>query len=180
VINYKELSKEISYILRHNPQEYGLTLDNEGWVDLATLISSLRMQEQYKRLESADVESMVLYANKKRHVIHEGRIKALYGHTLKEKIEKEPTQPPEILFHGTSRKSAENIMKEGLLSQNRQYVHLSQDKETASRVGKRKDKNPVILAVEAKQAWSAGICFYLGNENIWLSDSIPSDFLRKV
>ena len=177
-MNYTELSKEISYILRHNPQEYGLKLDNEGWTDLTALISALRMQEQYKQLELADIESMVLHANKRRHEIHEGKIRALYGHTLKERIEKEPAQPPEILFHGTSRKSAENIMKEGLSSHGRQYVHLSPDKETACRVGKRKDSNPAILAIDAKCAWLEGILFYPGNENIWLSDLIPPQFIR--
>jgi putative RNA 2'-phosphotransferase len=178
-MDYAELSKEISYILRHNPQGYGLTLNNEGWVDLAALIFSLRMQEQYKHLEASDIESIVFQPNKRRHEIHNGRIRALYGHTLQEKIEKEPAQPPEILFHGTSKKSAENIMKEGLLSQSRQYVHLSQDRETANRVGKRKDKSPVIFAIDAKKAWSAGILFYPGNENIWLSDSIPPEFIGK-
>ena len=179
-MNYTELSKEISYILRHNPQEYGLTLDKQGWLDLEDLNSALKVQEQYRHLETADIVSMVLHATKKRHEIHNGRIRALYGHTLQERIEKEPTQPPEILFHGTSRKSAENIMTEGLLSLRRQYVHLSQDRETANRVGKRKDKTPVIFVIDAKHAWSAGIHFYLGNENIWLSDSIPPEFIRKA
>ena len=31
-MTYSELSKEISYALRHAPQEYGLTLDEQGWV----------------------------------------------------------------------------------------------------------------------------------------------------
>jgi len=178
-MNYTELSKEISYILRHNPQEYGLTLDKDGWLELEALVSALKAQEQYNHLKAEDIENMAISANKKRHEIHNGRIRAFYGHTLKEKIEKEPVQPPEILFHGTSRKSAENIVKEGLLSQDRQYVHLSQDRETANRVGKRKDKEPVIFAIDAKHAWLAGICFYMGNENIWLSDPIPPEFLRE-
>ena len=32
-MNYIELSKEISYLLRHAPSEYGLVLDPYGWAD---------------------------------------------------------------------------------------------------------------------------------------------------
>jgi len=178
-MNYTELSKRISYILRHNPHEYGLLLDKGGWVDLEALISALKVLEQYKKLDVADIENMMIHTSKKRHEIHMGRIRALYGHTLKERIEKKPAQPPEILFHGTSRASAEKIFKEGLSSKGRQYVHLSPEKKTAYIVGKRKDNNPIVLVIDAKYAWSAGILFYPGNEYTWLSESIPAKFIRE-
>ena len=36
-----QLSKEISYALRHVPWEYGLEVDEEGWVEVGQLLSSL-------------------------------------------------------------------------------------------------------------------------------------------
>ncbi len=41
-MNYTELSKEISYALRHRPQEYGLVLDENGWVGIENLLKALR------------------------------------------------------------------------------------------------------------------------------------------
>jgi putative RNA 2'-phosphotransferase len=38
------------------------------------------------------------------------------------------SKPPAILYHGTSPSAAKNIMSEGLRPMNRQYVHLSTDK----------------------------------------------------
>ena len=35
-MDYKRLSKEISYALRHAPWEYNLKLDNQGFVDSIT------------------------------------------------------------------------------------------------------------------------------------------------
>ena len=62
----------------------------------------------------------------------------------------------------------------------RQYVHLSQDVETAYSVGMRHDMKPCILKIDAKQAWKEGIVFYYGNEKVWLADEIPSKYIMKM
>lgn len=40
-MNYIELSKEISYALRHAPWEYELELDEEGFVPISQLLDAL-------------------------------------------------------------------------------------------------------------------------------------------
>ncbi|WP_032078032.1 RNA 2'-phosphotransferase [Clostridium drakei] len=42
IINYTQLSKEISYALRHAPWEYELELDEEGWVSVEQLLIALK------------------------------------------------------------------------------------------------------------------------------------------
>lgn len=59
----------------------------------------------------------------------------------------------------------------------RQYVHLSVDIATAKEVAKRKGKDTTIPAIDAKKAYQAGVQFYLGNDNVWLSESVPSSFI---
>ena len=44
------------------------------------------------------------------------------------------------LYHGTALKYKDGIDKKGLISKTRQYVHLSQDIETAKAVGMRHAK----------------------------------------
>lgn len=60
---------------------------------------------------------------------------------------------------------------------NRQYVHLSIDIATAEQVGRRKSSSPVILKIKAKEALLKGINFYFGNEQVWLSYFVPSEFI---
>ena len=36
---YTDTSKFLSYVLRHEPQAIGLTLNQEGWADIAALIA---------------------------------------------------------------------------------------------------------------------------------------------
>ncbi len=40
-MDYTELSKEISYALRHAPREYELEMDKEGWVPIEQLSDAL-------------------------------------------------------------------------------------------------------------------------------------------
>lgn len=47
----------------------------------------------------------------------------------------------------------------------------------AESVGKRRDNHPVILKINAKQAVKDGIKFYIGNNEVWLCDHVPTKYL---
>lgn len=179
-MNDTKLSKELSYALRHAPWEYGLELDEEGWVSVEQLLDCLHQTEQWKDVQEADLHRVIETSEKKRHELRDGKIRAYYGHSVSVKIHKEPAQPPEVLYHGTARKWVSAILQQGLQPKNRQYVHLSQDVETALAVGRRRDHQPCILVVDAKKAWEDGIVFYLGNETVWLADAIPGRYLKPL
>lgn len=176
-MDYQKLSKEVSYALRHSPQEYSLTLDSQGWVEVEKLLSALRNNEMWSKLSVSDIELMIQKSAKKRHEIKGNKIRALYGHSISEKIHKDISEPPDYLYHGTARKFVDAINDVGLIPKGRQYVHLSADKQVAFDVGSRRDDTPVILIINAKKAFSDGIKFYLGQEDVWLSDSIPRKYI---
>lgn len=177
-MDYLRLSKEISYALRHAPWEYELELDEEGWVDIKQLLFALHECTALQELSERDLHVMIEKSEKKRHEISNGRIRALYGHSIPQRVLKEPMTPPEILYHGTARRFIQSIKVEGLSPRSRQYVHLSIDIETALQVGKRRDDEPILLRVQALEAWSEGIKFYFGNEKVWLADTIPSKYIE--
>jgi putative RNA 2'-phosphotransferase len=120
---------------------------------------------------------MIDTSSKKRHELHESRIRALYGHSIPGKLEKKKANPPVLLFHGTDPSILERILKEGLLPMGRQYVHLSVNIEIAREVGKRKTKKPVVLSIAAEKAYNDGIAFYIGNDKVWLADQIPCSYI---
>lgn len=173
-----DLSKEISYALRHAPWEYELEIDEEGWVPIGQILDALHRTEKWKNIFEEDLRKTIEQSEKKRHEIKDGKIRAMYGHSIPMKILKEEKVPPNILYHGTARRFLESINEKGLRPQSRQYVHLSRDIETAENVGKRHDNKPCILIIDAKGAWNDGIKFYLGNEKVWLADTIPSKYIR--
>lgn len=175
-INYTKLSKEVSYALRHAPWEYELELDKNGWVPIDQLLQAFHQSNEWQNIELDDLKVMIEKSEKKRHEIKENSIRASYGHSIPIKIVKEEAIPPKFLYHGTAHNFLSEIEKNGLSPMSRQYVHLSEDIETANLVGKRKDKNPIILVINTENARAKGTNFYLGNEKVWLADSILPEF----
>lgn len=177
-MNYLNLSKEVSYALRHAPWEYELELDAEGWVTIEQLLSALKQSDKWRDITEVDILKMIEISDKKRHEISSGKIRAFYGHSVPMKISKEIGYPPKYLYHGTSVHSLESIQNNGIKPMVRQYVHLSEDIETAKLVGNRKSGKTVILKINTEAAQIKGINFYIGNEKVWLADYIPFEFIE--
>ena len=175
-MNLVELSKEISYALRHAPWEFELELDEQGFVPIAQLLHALNESNEFEReIIQADLEQIIATSEKKRHEIVGDKIRALYGHTIPQIIKKEPGIPPAVLYHGTTHRALPQILQDGLKPMQRQYVHLSINVETATRVGKRRDPEPVILKIDTEAAQKAGIQFYIGNGKVWLCKEVPKE-----
>jgi putative RNA 2'-phosphotransferase len=176
---HPDLSRAVSHALRHEPWLYELELDGEGWVGISTLVDSLQANRQeWYGLEESDLIQMIESSEKRRHETKEGRIRAIYGHSIPQRLSRVATSPPEVLFHGTDPRSIESIQEYGLRPMSRQNVHLSIDEATAKEVGRRKSKDAVILKVNAGEASEKGVVFYMGNEKVWLADHVPSEFIE--
>lgn len=172
------LSKTLSHALRHSPEQYGLTLDPQGWVPQAALLASLRARRpEWAALDRADLEQLIIHMDKQRFELDGERIRARYGHSTVSPIERQAAMPPATLFHGTGHQALARIWQEGLRTMRRQYVHLSEDAETAWQVGQRRGGKTVILLVAAGRAHADGICFYPEAGGIWLADPIPAQYL---
>lgn len=172
------ISKEISYALRHHPEEFGLAPDEQGFVPVDTLLAALNARHPGRRpVTRADLEQIIATSPKQRHQISGDRIRALYGHSFAARIDHAPATPPDVLYHGTARRALASIRRQGLLPMERQYVHLSTNVAMAREVGARRDEHPAILLVDAKAAASDGVRFYLGNNDVWLADSVPPQYL---
>jgi putative RNA 2'-phosphotransferase len=178
-MRYTDVSRAISHALRHEPWLYELELDDGGWVPVDALLAALRAEKPaWAGLDEADLQQMMAEASKQRYEMQDGRIRALYGHSTPQKLLKEPAGPPAVLFHGTAPKTVALIRRNGLLPMRRQYVHLSVDIPTATQVGRRKAKDPVILRIRAGEAHSAGVRFYRGNDLVWLADAVVPGFIE--
>ena len=172
-----EVSKFLSYVLRHEPESIGLSLDREGWADIAELIAGAARGGQ--TLDEMLIRAVVETSDKKRFAISADglRIRAVQGHSTDSvNIAFTEKQPPEILYHGTASRFIESIMREGLKPGQRQYVHLSMETGTAESVGKRYGA-PVILRVRSGDMHDKGFKFFQAENGVWLVDHVPVEFL---
>jgi len=171
-------SKFLSYILRHNPGEVGLKLDKGGYAVVEQLLKKSRDHKRAKGLDREILDEVVATNNKKRFEFDETgtKIRARQGHSVQVELGDEPTEPPELLYHGTPTKFVAAIKSGGLLKMSRHAVHLSKDYETAYDVGRRRGK-PVIIQVRARQMHEDGFKFYLTGNGVWYTDHVPTDYL---
>ena len=150
---HKKESKVLSLVLRHHPEAIGISLDTHGWAEVNMLIKNISEDNT--------------------------KIRANQGHSLAVTLELQSQTPPEYLYHGTASRFVESILKSGLQKQTRQYVHLSIDITTATKVGARHGK-PVIFKVNTKAMYEAGYVFYLSANGVWLTDEVPPKFLELI
>lgn len=177
---HAEISKFLSFVLRHQPDAVGITLDLEGWTDIAALIAAVA--KDGKQLDRDLILAIVTTSDKKRFAISEDglRIRAVQGHSTKSvDINYVEQVPPEFLYHGTATRFMNSIRKEGLLPGSRQYVHLSQDEQTALAVGQRHGK-PVVLKIEALRMHQQGFKFFQAENGVWLVNNVPAEHLSSM
>ena len=120
--NDTQISKFMSLVLRHAPQEAGLSLDENGWADLGALCAVIQAKFSASAI---DVQRIVDENPKKRFAIDGNRIRAVQGHSVDIDLGLAPSVPPAILYHGTKEEFLPSILHDGLTSQSRQHVHLS-------------------------------------------------------
>ena len=172
------LSKLMTYILRHRPDEFGLVLDEDGFVSLKELVQAIAEEKGWSYVRRSHIMEVASTSERERFEIQDEKIRAIYGHSLPHRIHYEPAAPPKILYHGTRRKSYQHILQRGLDPMGRSYVHLTTSPELAVRIGRRRDLQPVLLEIQAQRASEEGVALYLANPLIYLADHIPSSFIN--
>jgi putative RNA 2'-phosphotransferase len=171
-----QISKTLSYWLRHRPDAAGIVLDDAGWAPVDAVLAALDTQmpgTDWDRLldivERSDKQRFELSGDVE-------RIRARQGHSVQVTGDWPVTQPPETLFHGTVERFLPTILDEGLKPMLRHHVHLSSDVVTARKVGARRGK-PIILVVQAARLASDGAVFRLTSNGVWLVEHVPAGFI---
>ncbi|GAA0536545.1 RNA 2'-phosphotransferase [Paractinoplanes ferrugineus] len=171
-------SRRISMVLRHRPETAGLTLDANGWVPVADLLTALS-------LTRAELDMIVENNDKSRFAIarrDDGSdwIRASQGHSRRVVVDLDlpPADPPAILFHGTPASNLDSIRREGLRPRSRHHVHLSMDIPTALVVGGRRSAEVAVLAVAAAEMVEAGHVFHRSENGVWLTATVPAGYLE--
>ena len=176
-MSVQETSKFISLILRHKPETIGITLDEHGWANVDELIEGISKTHEINR---EILEEIVRTDNKQRYSFNEDKtlIRANQGHSIPVDVELEEVEPPKYLYHGTGEKFRDSIDAEGLKPKSRLYVHLSEDIETATKVGSRHGK-PVVYRVFAGWMHKNGFRFYKSVNGVWLTKDVPTKYIKR-
>ena len=172
----RRASKFLSYVLRHHPDEVGVTLDAQGWVAVDALLAGMAAHGTV--LTRTDLDRIVAEDSKRRYAYSDdgARIRASQGHSVDVELGYEPAAPPPLLYHGTAEQNLASILATGLDRRERHHVHLSAASDTARQVGGRHGR-PIVLHVDAARMHGDGFAFFLTANGVWLVEQVPPIYL---
>ncbi|MDO5316660.1 MAG: RNA 2'-phosphotransferase [bacterium] len=161
--------KKLSYLLRHDKS---YAFNEHGWRE----VNDLMVNHGFTMEELREI---VASNNKQRYEFSEDmtRIRARQGHSIQVDVELAEAVPPIILYHGTPKENLPSILDKGICKMSRNHVHLSDTIETASNVGARRGKAFIVITVNAKQMHEDGYRFFLSRNGVWLTDSVPAQYI---
>ena len=166
------LSRAMSWSLRHDAT---LVTDPLGWVGREALEERLPAQ----RRALPRVVDVVRAPTETRFHLSEDEefVRAGYGHSVGVDMEGTVGAPPSILHHGTSESAVPSILRFGLMPMRRDYVHLVDDSDWATRIGSRHGA-PAVVGVDTGEAQRRGVRFFNVSEGMWLASRVPPEALR--
>lgn len=128
-----QISKALSYLLRHGATKENLAVDNNGYIPITTVLNHNRLRSH--KCSRDDLMRVVDNNDKKRFIVdsENDKIAATQGHSIKLKPDESILTPindvsdlPPMLIHGTNIRNSILILESGKLSKmHRNHIHLS-------------------------------------------------------
>ncbi|EPB89638.1 hypothetical protein HMPREF1544_03570 [Mucor circinelloides 1006PhL] len=174
-----QLSKLLSYLLRHGAVKEKLNISSDGFV----AVNDILARPKFKNVTFEQIQYLVGHNDKKRYELvqtptGEWLVRATQGHSLKtvkpddmmEKITK-PLDTPVI--HGTTLQAWNQIKQQGISKMDRNHIHfaigLPDDPKVKSGIRK---SSTVFIYVDVDKARQDGIVFYRSKNDVILTDGI--------
>ena len=174
--NAERFSRWMAYVLRHNPERYGLEVDRYGYVDVEAFVKIA--QRRYPDLNPDRLRDLIASSGTARFELIGDRVRARYGHSIPVEPVGPPVEPPQKLYYGTDAGRFEPLLVDGLNPSDRRMLHLSTTRDEALTLARRKTGQPAILGILAREAHDSGVSFYTEGA-VYLASHIPARFLQR-
>ena len=176
----RNMSKRLSWLLRHGAAQEGLNMDAAGWVNQDELLN-------YLKLNCASLDQVIMENNKSRFERSEGRVRASQGHSLEEMpVTREALESSWLIYevrgvdsiwHATKESVLDAIKREGIIRGQRTHVHLASTRK--SEVGKRMNR-AVLLCVSVEKLRAAGQRMYVSPNEVILTRYVPPQCIDMI
>lgn len=173
------LGRILAGMLRHFPENYGVRLNDHGWVKIYSIVPAIRARRKsFGWLTARHIESMALTDPKERYqVSRDHEIRASYGHTIPIEMDDLPTDEiPDVVYYQTTEEELEFIKETGISPSDKSWIHLSRTFRQAYVSGLYHVDEPTILGIDVKKLTESGIPVYRATDDVYLVREIPSEF----
>jgi putative RNA 2'-phosphotransferase len=170
----KQLEKLMSYVLGRRPDEFGLVLNDQGFARLKDLLKAISEEPGWGYVRKSHIHEVLMTSCEKSFVLEDDKIKAV---CRDDSLDPEgEILPPKLLYHCVRRRAYPVVCQQGIIPLGHPRVYLAATKELAHRMGKRRDPAPVLLTVQARRAFGAGVKFAKQGKLIYITDHVPVSY----
>lgn len=171
----ERITRLLAFMLRHEPEQFDVDVDAHGFADVNDVLRALE-ERLGGPLSLEELTAAVEGGDRRRYEIREGRIRALYGHSIE--VEPGPeSRPPEVLHIAVPTRDVERARRFGLRGGRRRFLHLAVDPEDALAAGRRSAQEYTLIRVLAIDAWEQGVHFY-DRGSLWLAEELPTHLIE--
>jgi len=169
----KDLAKFLSYVLGRRPDEFGLVLDQEGFIKIKDLLKAINEEEGWRHVRRGHLDEVLLSVSNASIEIDDDSIRAK---DIDNSAKQKPAQHiQKHLFACVKRKSYPNVLEKGIFPASFPMVVLSSDQQMAVRIGKRRDPSPVMLTINTQKTIDQGVFFFQTGETLFTAKYIPPE-----
>ena len=191
-MNDLQISKALSYFLRHGAAKEGIHLRPDGHAHVEDLLANKAFAgvTLQRLLHVVRINSKQRFAVSTHGETGKLQIRANQGHSIKNvTVEMTPIVAAEqapLVIHGTNRRLYSSIMKNGLKPMSRQHIHFATGYPDDGKViSGMRTTSDMFIHIDVDKALAAGIPFYRSANGVILSPGdangcIPSTYFADV
>lgn len=192
----EELSRSMSWALRHAAPSLGLSIGSDGFVAVSELLSCNHPRFNGKSYTLEDVKRVVEHNEKKRfELVEEGKnncpmIRACQGHSIQHVSSEELLTPilqdelkyMDRIIHGTTKQAWEIIRREGLKRMSRNHIHFAtalpgEEKNNSTIISGIRAKREIDVYLDVKKCAADAVQFYRSKNEVILCAGVNEDGL---
>ncbi|WP_027359631.1 RNA 2'-phosphotransferase [Desulforegula conservatrix] len=169
--NVKQIEKFLFYVLGKRPDEFGILLDIDGFIKITDLARAISEEDGYRFIRDSHIREVLISSNESLFETSDDRIRAID----RSGIEKFENTIPKLLYYAVKKRTYGHILEKGIYPDHgNSHIALSSDQSMALRIGKRKDRHPVLLTIPTTIASDKGVDLSRIGENLYASRHIPA------
>lgn len=171
-----DLARTLTYILGRRPDEFGLVLDEAGFIPVKRLLAALAGEPGLAWVRRRHLEELSALLSPPRFELVGDLIRALDSQAP---ALRHPGMPPPVfLYIAIAPQAHALVWEEGLKASGGAELALARQPELALKMGRRRCPRPVLVKIQAQAAGRHGVVFTEYGGELFLAPAVPRAFLE--
>jgi putative RNA 2'-phosphotransferase len=174
----ESLCRFLVYLLGRAPDEFGLVLDPEGWIDFKHLLQALSEEKDWKGVTQNKIRDLSwavpncpLEIEEKRLRVRSDNPEGWVPPVREERV------LPTLLYLAIRRRPYRVYMTEGMVAPEGQEIVLARTPEMARRIAHRRDPKAILVEVNPATASDYGARFLCYGDHLVVAEWLPKECL---